>query len=300
MIDAGWVNRLFKKAPWCPLGSIESLCRVRIPKEEALLIAQEYVTDLFYRLGIDKDLPHFFYFRPSTHSILMEAFLAHGVAPPAVLCSHEPSVDVTPALCVLHMGFTWAFWLSQQAHLEIAHRSLTDVEETRYVTDRVPAANLLTKEDYSLLLYADNANHLGLDAEEVNRRRNQLSIGLNCRGLFTHEVVEACDLAESLGVEVSGRSGDIRPTPVRLRRLRGGLRCVVRGRAISGKDLERILGHITFTLLLNRPLLSCLNCCYEFVQHSYSTVVPVWGSVKRELQLVLDLLIFAHSNLKLE
>ncbi len=59
VIDARRVNRLFKKAPWCPLGSIESLCRVRIPKDETLFIAQEDVKDFFYRFGIDKDLSQF-------------------------------------------------------------------------------------------------------------------------------------------------------------------------------------------------------------------------------------------------
>ena len=136
--------------------------------------------------------------------------------------------------------------------------------------------------------------------DEVNRRRSQLSLGLDNRGLKTHEVVEASDLVECLGVEISGRSGEVRPTPTRMRRLRGGILRIINGRPVSGRDLERVLGHITFVLLLNRPLLAVLNHIYAFVERHYQQTLRVWESVRQELEIVLHLLILARCNLKKE
>ena len=113
------------------------------------------------------------------------------------------------------------------------------------------------------MLYADNANHLGLDPGTVNRRRELLSEALNSRGLATHEVVEASDLVESLGMCIDGTNGVIRLTDKRYARLYGCLRLLSTGQtSMSGRELECVVGHITFLLLLNRPLLSTLNYCY--------------------------------------
>ena len=159
VIDARRANRLFKKAPWCPLGSIESLCRVRVSQEQTLFTAQEDVRDFFYRLGIDETLSVMFGLPALKLSVLRKAFAASGVALPNCLEPGSCPEVVTPTMQVLPMGFSWAFWLSQQAHIEIAHRSMPDVVDQQYILDRVPPRNLLTRDDYAILLYADNVNH---------------------------------------------------------------------------------------------------------------------------------------------
>ena len=151
------------------------------------------------------------------------------------------------------------------------------------------------------MLYADNANHLSMSAAERNRRREQLSYALNARGLETHEIVEASELAESLGAEIDGVAGDIRPTKARLARLRGALRRVAGGRRlISGREMERIVGHCTFVLLLNRPLLSALNHVYSFIRDHYHTQVIPGAQVRTELLRVHNVLVFARPNVKLD
>ncbi len=49
VIDARRANRLFRKPPWCPLGSVETLCKVRIPKSLTLFVSQEDIEDFFCR-----------------------------------------------------------------------------------------------------------------------------------------------------------------------------------------------------------------------------------------------------------
>ena len=103
------------------------------------------------------------------------------------------------------------------------------------------------------MLYADNANHLGLDADEVNMRRERLSLVLNNSGLATHEIVEASGLCESIGAEIDGVVGCVRPTRKRYAKVLAGCRRIVPGRPISGQGLEKAPGHVTFILLLKGP-----------------------------------------------
>ena len=103
--------------------------------------------------------------------------------------------------------------------------------------------------------------------------------------------MEATELVETLGVAADGRSGNVRPTRERLAKLRGSLRRIIAGRPISGRDMERVLGHLTFSLLLCRPLLSVLSCVYVFIVQSYDVGVPGLSSVRSGLGLVLELLV---------
>ena len=50
------------------------------------------------------------------------------------------------------------------------------------------------------MLYADSANHIGLDPELLNAIREQWSLALNNQGLATHVMLETADHVESRGV----------------------------------------------------------------------------------------------------
>ena len=65
----------------------------------------------------------------------------------------------------------------------------------------------------------------------------------------------------------------------------------------SGRQLERLIGHITFACLLRRPLLCCLRSAYDFVGVRSDVVRQLWPSALRELRMALGLLIYAHMDL---
>ena len=58
VIDARRSNRLFRKPPWCPLSSGESLARMEI--SGTCYTAQEDIEDFFDRLGIGPELARYF------------------------------------------------------------------------------------------------------------------------------------------------------------------------------------------------------------------------------------------------
>ena len=219
VMDCRRANRLFRLAPWCPLGSVESLCRFQLPEDSSsIFVAQEDVRDFFYRLGIDSFLSQFFGLPAIRAGDLKRAFRDASVEIPSFVANLVDDADITPTLAVLPMGFSWAFWLSQMVHVQIAKQSMPDVDDSRFLIDGQPSPEISNNsgKSYACMLYADNANHLGVDADEVNFRRNQLSIGLNGRGLASHEVVEASDRVESIGVEIDGKAGEVVPTAKRL------------------------------------------------------------------------------------
>ena len=59
------------------------------------------------------------------------------------------------------------------------------------IVDRTPPPRIFAHSDTALFIYADNANQFGLDPDNVNNRRAQLSVALNSRALDTHEIVDA-------------------------------------------------------------------------------------------------------------
>ena len=62
-------------------------------------------------------------------------------------------------------------------------------------------------------------------------------------------------------------------------------------------DLEVVIGNLTFLFLMNRPLLACLNHCYDFMAACYTEKRVLWKSVRHELRIARGLLIFARSDL---
>ena len=61
------------------------------------------------------------------------------------------------------------------------------------------------------------------------------------RGLKTHEIVEACHLAECIGARVDMQAGILESTAERLARVSGALDCVVGGYPVTGEELETVL-----------------------------------------------------------
>ena len=123
VIDARSSNIFFKKPPWCPLGSVDTLCRVRVGKGRSVFTAHEDIKDSFYRPGIltASSANTSVCFRVS-NALLIDAFCSVGVAVPDELDFRDPSNEVEPCLSVLRMGVRWAFLHSQQVRLHISRQ----------------------------------------------------------------------------------------------------------------------------------------------------------------------------------
>ena len=88
----------------------------------------------------------------------------------------------------------------------------------------------------------------------------------------------------------------MRARPKRAWTLRGALRHAARGGPVSGKALERLLGHYVVEALNQRPALSVLRASYVFIRDCYWTPRPLWDSVCRELLVCSSLVPLLSSN----
>ena len=105
--DCRAANQFFRRSPNMEIGNGASLSRVRYPADKHLYVAQFDVQAYFYRCGIEDALGEFFVL-PEVPEALMRRLTGNTdeLLPGAWF----------PHLCVLPMGFTWAFWIAQRLH----------------------------------------------------------------------------------------------------------------------------------------------------------------------------------------
>ena len=292
IVDARRTNKLFRTPPLTLLGSSD--CWSRVELDQDMFVAQEDVKDFFYRLRIDRHLGEYFALPP----IDVELLRRELDYVPEVLSGMDAEATVHPYLRVLPMGFSWAFHLAHQAHVELATRTLPQSVQVR---DRHAAPVMgsgFGRCESAMLIYADNANHLGISRDQVDREQREMREALHGRGLETHDVQEGSNLCESLGVRVDGLGGSVRVTAGRDHRLDRALQACSTRPAMTGEELEMIVGHITIRGLLHRGLLSVLRYCYIFIRESYHTRQALWRSVARELEMFRCLMPLGVADLR--
>ncbi len=173
-----------------------------------LFVSQDDIQDAFYRMGIPAEMSRYFALPEVQPDLLADAL--GGQLPPSVEALVASGLRVFPAMVVLPMGFSWAFHWCHMAHVAIATKALP---ETPLVQDWRPPPDLHEKP--ALLVYADNADHLGLSASQVDGNRLELSAALNSQGLLTHDVAPGACQGSSLGICFDGELGTITTTPER-------------------------------------------------------------------------------------
>ena len=130
IIDARRTNKLFRTPPTTVLGSVDAWGRLEIDEEHGeLFVAQEDVKDYFYRLAIGKTLGEYFCL-PKVDAMMLNDVLGYIPAELQELIDVS-SASVYPHLCVLPMGFSWAFHLAHEVHCHLARRSIPGVPHLR-------------------------------------------------------------------------------------------------------------------------------------------------------------------------
>ena len=294
IVDCRKINSVFKKPPKGHVVSSAVFGELQLHVDEQLYSAESDVKDFFYRLGIPDSLSDYFALEPVSVALLKESLSVDAWNK----CRDELSgcSEVFPCFRVLPMGFSWSFYLAQEAHRFIASGALTN---THFAQDCRPVPHLSQGSGGACVIYADNATHLGSDPDSVNNRHQAVTAALEAKGLSVHEENEAGLVREPLGVRLDGSAGKVMPTQQRLWRLTQALRACHSGRYMSGRDMERLVGHLTFVLLLSRLSLSLLDHVYVFMRHAGTHRIRIWPCVVFELWRVRALLPFISSNLRL-
>ncbi|CAK0885505.1 unnamed protein product, partial [Prorocentrum cordatum] len=121
--------------------------------------------------------------------------------------------------------------------------------------------------------YCDSLAVFGMSRERVDQRLRELIGVFEGEGFVLREISWASTSSDIPGTAFDG----------------------VRG-SISGKTLERLLGHYVVEALNQRPALSVLRASYAFTRDCYWTPRPLWGSVCRELLVCSSLVPLLSGN----
>jgi hypothetical protein len=200
---------------------------------------------------------------------------------------------IYPQVQVLPMGWSWATYFCQNAVVSTITNG-GHVTDTDLIRGNHPTPPL--REDRShLIVYIDNFAHLSLNDSVTSSHTKKSAELLVAQGLEVHDCswssVEDAFLGTLLKAE-----GSVFNSSKRLWKIRGCIEHILACPRITGQQLERLVGHITFAFLIRRELLSILSSSYAFISVNYRNKCWLWASVKRELSMVLALLPLANSK----
>ncbi|CAK9056858.1 unnamed protein product [Durusdinium trenchii] len=290
ILDCRETNRMFRKPPVLAARTGASWSQIRIPDGEQLFVAQSDIKDYFYSLQLPVDLRALFSMPP-----IPGALLRHWKVSAELGGSLNTDDWVHPMLRVVPMGWSWAMWLSQRVH---QHQSQlgAGVSCDRVLVDGKPAPSLSNGE-VLLLPYADNLNVCGINAEAVQRAKDRAVARLRQVGLTVHEEMDANNTSQSLGYMIDGAVGQVTPIPERLHRVQLAFKWLSRRPRVTGRAVQRLLGHAVHFMMLRRELLSIPHHLYAFVQQANGRC-RLWCSAAVEARWIGELLPLCATDLR--
>ncbi|CAK0801028.1 unnamed protein product, partial [Prorocentrum cordatum] len=196
---------------------------------------------------------------------------------------------IYPCLASFPMGFTWSLWVAQRCSEAVLGR-VSQLGPSRRIADHAEPIVPRKGGEVQYALYVDNLGVFG-GAEPPA----QLALGAGCAalgavGLKTHEHELMAGGGETLGCLLDGPQLETRVTEKRRWRIDGAFRWALRRRRLSGKQLERLVGHAAFVGLLDRTALSVFNACYAFIHRHGDSMAVMRPTVRQELQAFIGLL----------
>lgn len=199
----------------------------------------------------------------------------------------------------LCMGWSWALFLANEV---VVHQSQlgSGLSANRFLRDKQPAPDLGAGP--AVGVYVDNVNVVGHKVSDVQSTMNCISKRFADLGIPFEVTDEAGQsTVESLGLEFSfGKRVFIRNTVKRTWKIWHAVRAVLKRKRVSGELMRVLLGHINFFFQISRSALSSLSACYKFAIQSLGRRCPLWPNVRRELRIVLGLLMLAECELTVE
>lgn len=291
ILDCRETNRMFKAPPPLALGTGASWSRISIPEGEKLFIAQSDIKDYFYSLQLPLPLRDLFCMPAIPTSLLRHWNVG---AEKGGLCDNQGWVH--PRLRVVPMGWSWAMWLSQRVH-QYQSQLGANAGVDRVLVDGKACPDLRNGQ-VVLLPYADNLNVAGTDKRLVQEAKDGAVRRLREVGLIVHEELDACDVAQSLGFVIDGAIGRVSPVPDRLHRVQLALKWLSTRPKVSGKSIQRLVGHAVHFMMLRRELLSILRHLYDFIEYAGDRRCRLWTGAAREARWLSHLLTLCSADLR--
>lgn len=252
--DTRRANCHFEPPPLTHLASGEALADITVPAGRSLRFLSGRVDVCFYQYELPHHLRPYFTLPEVGRKFLRASFLRR-------LGIDSTGPPVSFQLSVIRMGWNWAVFLVQSAHLHM----LNEVgAEHAWVCDKIPSPPL-DQGKVPKVLYIDNVAARMLEA-------------FDRRGVVAHRDSVVNDAVELLGFELMKDAASWRPTRKKFWRLAGSLEHLLTSRrCCTSREVEKLVGHLVAIFLLKREFLAILCSVYAFICTSYLRRQPLLG-----------------------
>ncbi|CAK0817312.1 unnamed protein product, partial [Prorocentrum cordatum] len=193
-----------------------------------------------------------------------------------------------PLVSVMPMGWSWALHFCQSA-LTAAIRDAGIDDDAMLVGGAAPRP-LRNDTDVIAAGYVGNFATVSLDPEVAAASCQAIRDVLVARGLPVDEFAPAAPRVIFTGLDILGDVGVIRCKVDRLCRLRQALLGLLRRGYASPLALSAVVGHCTWGMITNRPMLSIFHAVYRFMGQDSRRALPLWPSVVAELRAAASLI----------
>src|SRR5579872_1183961 len=205
------------------------------------------------------------------------------------------NVMVHPCCKTLPMGWSHSVLLAQ-----LAHEHFLDTATELRPADRVTAHNDPLLNRTRRQVYIDDLIIFDTDPERLRRHQDAYITAVTARGLVVKQskvVRPSCDGVECIGFVVDGRHHTVGVAPSKLARLCADTSAVLARGRCTGHELAMLVGRWTWSMLANRPSLSCFNAVYRYIDCARDRDFTLWGSVRLELLTAVGLVPLLYADL---
>ena len=287
VLDCRQANEHFKPPPDIAMAAGYSFGQLVVEHDQEVFVAQPDIKDYFYSIGLP-DYLHPFFSLPPIRSDLLSGRIPE-------LCGRDPSLVIFPQMKVVPMGWSWAMFFAQRIH---QHQVMigAGIPHHRVLADGRPAP-VLKDESGVIVPFADNLNVIGTNKDEVQRVKDQAVAQLRKVGFRVHEEEDASLEAKALGFIINGSKRKIFPVPEKRDKVIQCLIWLSRRPRVSGRVVERIIGHCVHFFTLHREMLSIFRSVYDFKTAHYNKQVRLWRSAADECRWAANLLWICESDM---
>ena len=274
IFDTRILNSHFVEPAHSCLPSPAAWCDFRLDEQSPLVLSHTDIDNAFYRIRAPPGLSEWFRLPK------VDVRELRKLDPSIRFPDSSDSRYCTPSLLVLAAGWSWSLYFCQAMLMQ--GFELAGFRDSQLVLDRVPAPRV----DADCTVgagYVDNAAVVGCSDAAVSSGIFGVKKALESKGLTCSDVVCGTTDEPFLGLHFGRNTGKISVRRHRIWRIRLAILHVIRLGRCSGLQLQIILSHFTWAVLVRHELLSIPHACFTFVQKSGTHRRRLWSSVKTEL-----------------
>ena len=311
IIDGRRANARLHQPPGVSLATAETFARAELEHDNGpgspgglldfegirVSIGLSDVKDCFHRMRQPRWLREFFALDPvPARWVGRGGSMLQGV-------KLEPDTMIYPMPMSLCMGCSWSLYFAQKVNETLLQQSKI-LSTSRPVNDRSdplvirvrPSGDYLTATCDRHYVYVDNLGIISTDEQKVESALTEVTSLFEGQNLLLHTGEIKAEEVSTLGCRLDGVRHCTGLKRSRFHNVRQALKGILHRGTCTGRLLENLVGHLTYSFLVARPLLSILHHTYRYIQRHYYQKAKLWDSVRLELEAAAGGLIFCEAD----